>query len=327
MSHRASRRTVAVLYAAALGACAAAGAAAQDNYPMRPIRMVVGFAAGGPTDVIARTMAQYMSERLGQPVIIENRTGAGGNIAAEGVIKAPADGYTLLAIVTAYVINPALYPNLPFNFMRDIAAVGGLGKISYVIGVHPGLPIRNIAEMVSYAKANPGKLTYASGGIGSSSHLSTEILASQAGIAMVHVPYKGNTAAYADLIGGRIALMLADRQSVAQHVQSGAIRAIAVTSTARMEAMPNAPTVAETIPGYEASAFYGVGAPRGTPQPIIDRLNAVMSAGHRDPGLRAKFVELDTVPITGNAREFGEFMAAEADRWAKAIKAAGVKGE
>ena len=231
-------------------------ATAADPYPVRPVRMIVGFAAGGPTDVLARVMAQWLGDRLGQQFVVDNRTGAGGNIATEAVIKAPPDGYTMLVIVTANVINPALFPNLPFNFLRDITGVAGLSRISYVVAIHPGLPVRNIAELVAHAKTNAGKITFASGGIGSSSHLSTEI-------------FKG---------------------------------------------MPEVPTVAETVPGYEASAFYGFGVPRGTPPEIIEKLNATINAGHRDPKIKARFAELDAASIIATPSDFGAFMAAEAER-------------
>lgn len=302
-------------------------AMAADPYPTRPVRVIVGFAAGGPTDVLARVMTQWLSDRLGQQFVVDNRTGAGGNIATEAVIKAPPDGYTILVIVTANVINPSLFPNLPFNFLRDMTGVAGLARISYVVAVGSSLPIRNIAELITHAKANAGKITFASGGIGSSSHLSTEIFKGMTGTDLVHVPYKGNAAAYADLIGGRVSMILADRLSAMPHIQSGALRAIAVTSTSRFEAMPDVPTVAETVPGYEASAFYGFGVPRGTPPEIIDKLNTTINAGHRDQRIKARFTELDAVSIVASASEFGAFMTTEAERWAKAIKASGAKAE
>ena len=300
---------------------------AADPYPTRPVRVIVGFAAGGPTDVLARVMTQWLSDRLGQQFVVDNRTGAGGNIATEAVIKAPPDGYTILVIVTANVINPSLFPNLPFNFMRDITGVAGLARISYVVAVGSALPIRNITELIAYAKTNAGKVTFASGGIGSSSHLSTEIFKGMTGTDLVHVPYKGNAAAYADLIGGRVSMILADRLSAMPHIQSGALRAIAVTSTSRFEAMPDIPTVAETVAGYEASAFYGFGVPRGTPPEIIDKLNTTISAGHRDPKIKARFTELDAVSIVASVSEFGAFMTTEAERWARVIKASGAKAE
>ncbi|MFN0304847.1 MAG: Bug family tripartite tricarboxylate transporter substrate binding protein [Burkholderiales bacterium] len=300
---------------------------AADPYPTRPVRVIVGFAAGGPTDVLARVMTQWLSDHLGQRFVVDNRTGAGGNIATEAVIKAPPDGYTILVIVTANVINPSLFPNLPFNFLRDITGVAGLSRISYVVAVGSSLPIRNITELIAYAKTNAGKVTFASGGIGSSSHLSTEIFKGMTGTDLVHVPYKGNAAAYADLIGGRVSMILADRLSAMPHIQSGALRAIAVTSTSRFEAMPDIPTVAETVAGYEASAFYGFGVPRGTPAEIIDKLNTTINAGHRDPKIKARFTELDAVSIVASASEFGAFMTTEAERWARVIKSSGAKAE
>ena len=316
-----------LLCVALLTLIASSIALAADPYPTRPVRVIVGFAAGGPTDVLARVMTQWLGDRLGQQFIVDNRTGAGGNIATEAVVKAPPDGYTILVIVTANVINPSLFPNLPFNFLRDITGVAGLARISYVVAIHPGLPIRNIAELITYAKANAGKITFASGGIGSSSHLSTEIFKGITGTNLVHVPYKGNAAAYADLVGGRVSMILADRLSAMPHIQSGGLRAIAVTSTSRFEAMPDVPAVAETVPGYEASAFYGFGVPRGTPPDIIERLNTVINAGHRDAKIKARFAELDAVSITGTSGEFNAFMATEAGRWAQAIKASGAKAE
>jgi tripartite-type tricarboxylate transporter receptor subunit TctC len=318
------RRFLGVAMLALIGSGAAM---ASDPYPTRPVRVIVGFAAGGPTDVLARVMTQWLSDRLGQQFVVDNRTGAGGNIAAEAVIKAPPDGYTILVIVTANVINPSLFPNLPFNFLRDITGVAGLARISYVVAVGSSLPICNIAELITHAKANAGKITFASGGIGSSSHLSTEIFKGMTGTDLVHVPYKGNAAAYADLIGGRVSMILADRLSALPHLQSGALRAIAVTSTARFEAMPDVPTVSETVPGYEASAFYGFGVPRGTPPEIIDKLNATINAGHRDPKIKTRFTELDAVSIVASVSEFGAFMTTEAERWARVIKASGAKAE
>ena len=281
------------------------------------MRVIVGFAAGGPTDVLARVTTQWLGDRLGQQFIVDNRTGAGGNIATEAVVKAPPDGYTILVIVTANVINPSLFPNLPFNFLRDITGVAGLARISYVVAVHPGLPIRTITELIAHAKANAGKITFASGGIGSSSHLSTEIFKGMTGTDLVHVPYKGNAAAYADLIGGRVSMILVDRLSAMPHIQSGALRAVGVTSTNRFEAMPDVPSVAETVPDYEASAFYGFGVPRGTPIEIINRLNTAINAGHRDANIRIRFAELDAVSIIATPGEFNAFMATEAGRWRK----------
>ena len=298
---------------------------AAEPYPTRPVRLVVGFAPGGPTDVLTRVAAQGLSERLGQQFVVDNRTGAGGNIAAESVIKASPDGYTLLRVVTAYVINQSLYPSLPFNFLRDVTPVGGLSRFWYVVTLYPGLPVNNVAELIAYAKANPGKINFASGGIGSSSHLSTEIFKAMAGVDMTHVPYKGNAPAYADLMQGRIQLILADRLSAGPHLQSGALRPIAVTSTNRNPAMPNLPAVAETVPGYEASAFYGFAAPRGTPPEIVEKLSANIMAVLSEPRIKTRFAELDATPLILDSKEFGAFMTKEAERWGEAVRRSGAK--
>lgn len=299
----------------------AAGAA--DNYPSRPVRVVVGFAAGGPTDIQTRVMAQWLTEKLGQNFVVENRTGAGGNIATEFVVKSPADGYTVLVIATANAINTTLYPNLPYNFARDIAPVAGLVRISYIVAVHPGVPAKNIPEFIAYAKANPGKLNYASGGTGGSSHLSVELFNAAAGIKLQHIPYKGNSAAYADVISGRVPLIFADRGSVWQHIQSGALRGIGVTAATRQESMPDMQAVAETLPGFEASAWYGFGVPAGTPPEIIEKLNSGVNAGHSDAKLRARFNELNASPIVMTPAAWGSFMASESVRWGEAVKASG----
>jgi tripartite-type tricarboxylate transporter receptor subunit TctC len=302
-------------------------AAAADAYPAKPVRLAVGFAAGGPTDILARAMAQSLSDSLKQSFIVENRPGAGGNVATEAVVKAAPDGYTLLVIATSNAINTTLYPSLPFNFMRDITPVAGLARISYVMAAHPSVPAANVAELVSYAKANPGKLSFGSGGTGTSNHLSGELFKVMTGIDMLHVPYKGNAAAYADLITGRIQLLFADRASALPHLKSGAVRALAVTSEKRSEAMPNVQAVAESVPGYEASAWYGFGAPRGTPAEAIAMLNKAINTALGDPKLRARFADFDAAPIVMTPAAFGAFMASEAERWGRAVKASGAKPE
>jgi len=296
-----------------------------DNFPNKAVRLIVGFAAGGPTDLQTRVMAQWLTERLGQSVVVENRVGGGGNIATEAVIRAPADGYTVLIIATANAINTSLYPNLPFNFARDIDPVAGMGRISYIVAVHPSLPARTIPELIAYAKGNPGKINYASGGLGGSSHLSVELFNGAAGTQLIHIPYKGNTAAYADVLSGRVPLIFADRGSAWQFIQAGQLRALAVTATSRQDSMPNLPTVAETLPGFEASAWYGFGAPRGTPPEIIDKLNGAINAGHRNPQVQQKFRELDAQHIVMSPAEFRAFLTSEAVRWGKAVRDSGAK--
>lgn len=309
----------------AIQALPALAAGPADTYPNRPVRVVVGFAAGGPTDIQTRVMAQWLTERLGQNFTVENRTGAGGNIATEYVIKAAPDGYTILVIATANAINTTLYPNLPYNFTRDVAPVAGLVRIPYIVTVHPSIPAKTVPEFIAYAKANPGKIDYASGGTGGSSHLSVELFKAAAGVQMQHIPYKGNSAAYADVISGRVPMIFADRGSVLQHIQSGALRGIGVTSLGRSPLMPDLAPVSDALPGFEASAWYGFGVPVGTPPDIIDKLNAAINAGHNDPKLRARFAELDASSIVMTPAQWGAFMASETVRWGQAVKASGAK--
>jgi tripartite-type tricarboxylate transporter receptor subunit TctC len=304
-----------------------AAPAAADDYPARPVRLVVGFAAGGPTDILSRVMAQYLSRRLGQQVIVENKPGATGNTATESVINATGDGYTVLVVATANAINTTYYRKLPFDFVRDIVPVAGLGRISYVVAVHPSVPATTIAELIAYAKANPGKINFASGGAGASNHLAGEMFKTMAGIDIVHVPYRGNAAAYADLISGRVQLIFADIGSSLQHVKTGALRGIAVTSRAPLPALPGVPTVAETVPGYEASAWYGFGVPKGTPGAVVERLNREINAALGDGALLARFRELDAEPLVFTPGEFAAFIAAEAKRWGQAVEASGVRGD
>ncbi len=304
----------------------ATGAAAED-YPIRPVRLIVGFAAGGPTDILARVMAQHLSQRLGQQVIVENRPGGGGNTATEQVINAAPDGYTVLVVATANAINTSFYRKLPFDFMRDIVPVAGLGRISYVMAVHPSVPARTVAEFIAHAKANPRQINFASGGTGGSNHLTGELFKAVAGIDIVHVPYRGNAAAYADLISGRVQLIFADVASSREHVRSGALRGIAVTSLVPLPSLPGIPTVAATVPGYEASAWYGFGVPRGTPREIVDKLNREINAALAEAALRTRFAEIEAEPLAFTPAEFAAFMASEAKRWAQAVEASGVRGD
>jgi tripartite-type tricarboxylate transporter receptor subunit TctC len=304
---------------------AATTASAADPYPTRPVRLIVGFAAGGPTDVIARVMAQSLTERLGQQFVVENRPGAGGNVATEAMITSRPDGYTVLVVATANAINITLYPTLPYDFFRDAIPVAGLARISYVVAITPSIPARTLAEFIAYAKANPGKLNFASGGTGGSNHLAGEILKGLTGMDIVHVPYRGNAAAYPDLISGRVQLILADFGSVKPHLQAQALRPLAVTSVARLDALPDLPTVAETVPGYEASAWYGFAVPKGTPPEVVETLNKAINAGLADPQVKARFAGLDAQPIVATPDEFARFMKSEAERWGQAVKASGAK--
>jgi len=268
-------------------------------------------------------MTQWLTEKLGQNFVVENRTGAGGNIATEYVIKSPPDGYTVLVIATANAINTTLYPNLSYNFARDIAPVAGLVRIPYIVAIHPSIPAKNIPEFITYVKANPTKVDFASGGIGGSSHLSVELFKAAASLQMPHIPYKGNAAAYVDVISGRVPLIFADRGSVMPYLQSGSLRGIGVTSIGRSPLFPELASVSETLPGFEASAWYGFGVPRGTPMEIIDKLNSVINAGHNDPKIRARFIDLDATSIIMSPIGWGNFMASETVRWGQAVKASG----
>jgi tripartite-type tricarboxylate transporter receptor subunit TctC len=308
------------------GLCVAMPVAA-DDYPSRPIRLIVGFAAGGPTDIFARVMGQHLAQRLGQQVIVENKPGGGGNTATEAVIAAAPDGYTVLVVATANAINTSLYRKLPFDFMRDIVPVAGLARISYVMALHPSVPAKTVAEFIDYAKTNPGRINFASGGVGGSNHLAGELFKANTGINIVHVPYRGNAAAYADLISGRIQLIFADIGSSLAHVKSGALRGIAVTSRAPLPSLPGVPTVAATVPGYEASAWYGFGVPKGTPREVVERLNREVNEGLRDPAVLARFRELEGEPLAFAPGEFASFMTAEAKRWGQAVEASGIRGD
>jgi tripartite-type tricarboxylate transporter receptor subunit TctC len=301
--------------------------AAALDYPIRPVRMVVGFAPGGPTDILARIMGQWLSQRLGQQFVVENRVGAGGNTATESVVKAPADGYTILVITTSNAINTAFYRKLPFNFMQDIVPVAGLGRISYVMAVSPTLPVKSVAEFIAYAKANPGQVNFASAGVGGSNHIAGEMFKTVAGINIVHVPYRGNSAAYPDLISGRTQLIFADLASALALVRAGTLKGLAVTSPKALDALPGLPPVADTVPGYQATAWYGFGVPKGTPPEIIELLNREINAGLNDPAIRQRFREMETEPLVFGPAEFQAFMRSEAKRWGDAVEAAGVRAD
>ena len=297
------------------------------DWPTRPVRLVVGFAPGGPTDILARRMAQYLSEKLGQQFVVENKPGATGNIATEYVINQPPDGYTILVTSTANAINMTFYTKLSFNFLRDAEPVAGLASISYLMLINPGVPAKTIAEFIAYAKANPGKINFASGGVGSSNQLAAELFKVMTGTDLVHVPYRGNAAAYSDLLGGQIQLIFADVASGRQHAQSGALRALGVTAPARLATLPDVPAIAEAVPGYEANGWYGFAAPKGTPPETIEKLNATINAGLNDPAVKAHFAAVEANPLVFTPKQYGEFLVSESERWGKAVKAAGVRGD
>jgi tripartite-type tricarboxylate transporter receptor subunit TctC len=306
---------------------AAGGAASAADYPVRPVRLIVGFAPGGPTDILARHMAQYLSTKLGQQFVVENKPGATGNIATEYVINQPPDGYTILVTSTANAINMTFYTKLAFNFLRDAEPVAGLASITYLMLINPGVPAKTVPEFIAYAKANPGKINFASGGVGSSNQLAGELFKVMTGTDLQHVPYRGNAAAYTDLISGNIQLIFADVASGRQHAQSGALRALGVTAPKRLATLADVPVIAEFVPGYEANGWYGFAAPKGTPREVIGKLNAAINAGLNDPDLKAKFAQLEATPQVFTPSEYGAFLVSESERWGKAVKAANIKGD
>ena len=296
-------------------------------YPTRPVRIIVPFAAAGAFDIMARLIGQWLSERLGQPFVIENRPGAGTNIGTETVVKAPPDGYTLLLAGTPNAINATLYEKLNFNFIRDIASVAGISRAPLVMAVHPSVPATTVPEFIAYAKANPGKISMASAGIGAPSHVSGELFKMMAGVNLVHVPYRGAGPALVDLLAGQVQVGFPSMPSSIEYIRAGKLHALAVTSSTRSDALPKLPTVGEFLPGYEASASYGIGAPKGTPVEIIDMLNKEINAALGDSKMKARLADLGGTPLLGSAADFGKLIAEETEKWAKVIKFAGIKPE
>jgi tripartite-type tricarboxylate transporter receptor subunit TctC len=324
----ASRRTAIGL--AALGFSALAlpiGGAFALDYPTRPVRFIVGYPAGGSTDIVARLVGQKLSERLGQQFIIENKPGAGNNIGTETVVKADPDGYTVLLINPANFINASLYVNLNFNFIRDIAPVAAFNRVPNVMTVAKEVPANNVAEFIAYVKANPGKVNMASSGNGTSVHLSGEMFMAMTGAKMLHVPYRGAAPATTDLLGNRVQVMFDNMPSIIGHIRGGALRALAVTTATRSPELPDVPTVGETVPGYEASALFGMGAPKKTPPEIIAKLNREINAVLADPEVRKRLVELGGEPLIATPEEFGAMIAAETEKWEKVVKFADIKVE
>lgn len=294
-------------------------------YPSRPVRVLVGFAAGGPNDILARLMGQWLSERLGQPFVIENRPGAGSNIATEAAVRAPSDGYTLLLVGSPNAINATLYDKLDFNFMRDIAPVASFIRGALVMVVHPSLPAKTVPDLIAYAKANPTKLSYGSGGIGGITHITAELFKMMSGIDMVHVPYRGVAPALTDLLGGQVQVLFANPAQTVPYVNAGKLRSLAITSATRSEAIPDLPTVGEFVPGYEASSIFGFGAPKNTPVEIVDKLNKEINAGLADPKIEARLADLDGTAVIGSPADFGKLIADETKKWGAVIRAAGIK--
>ena len=321
------RRTFLQLAAGAAALPALPRISRAQAYPSRPVRIIVGFPAGGATDIQARLMGQWLSERLDQQFIIENRAGASGNIGTEAVVEAPADGYTLLQVVTPNAINAALYTNLNFDFVRDIAPVVCAARLSYVVVVHPSVPAATIPEFIAHAKANPGKINYGSAGQGTPQNIACELFKMMTGLNLVHVPYKGGAPAVADLIAGHVQVVFAPVSESIQQVKAGRLRALAVTTAARLDVLPEVPTVGEFVPGYEASGFAGIGAPRNTPAEIIAMLNKELNAGLADSKIKARIVELGGTVLGGSPAEFGAIISEATEKWARVIKFAGIKAD
>jgi len=321
------RRNFLKLAGAIVAAPAMPLAAAALDYPTKPSRIVAGFAAGGGVDITARLIGQWLADHLGQPFVVENRTGAGGNIGTEAVVNAAPDGYTLLLATVPNAVNASLYDKLSFDFVRDIAPVAGVIRVPMVVLVNPSVPAQTLAEFIAYAKANPGKVNMASAGIGSAPHMAGELFKVMTGVNIVHVPYRGQGPAMTDLIGGQVQVLFAAAPGTADHIKTGKLRALAVTTSKRMAEWPDIPAVGEIVPGYEASQWYGFAAPKNTPTEIVDRLNKAINAAIADPGLKAKLAAIGGEPMPGTPADFGRLIVEETDKWGKVVRAAGLKPE
>jgi tripartite-type tricarboxylate transporter receptor subunit TctC len=321
------RREFLHLFATAIALPAAARLAWAETYPARPVHIIVGFAAGGPNDISARLIAQWLSERLGQQFIVENRPGAGGNVATELVVRAPADGYTLLLVPAPAAINATLYDNLNFNFIRDVAPVAGILRVPEVMVVNPAVPANTVPEFIAYAKANPGKINMASAGNGTVPHVAGELFKFMTGVDLVRVGYRGGGPALVDLMGGQVQVMFEPTLSTIGYIRAGKLRALAVTSATRSAALPDVPTVGEYVPGYEATAWFGIGAPRNTPPDIVAKLNGEINAGLADAKIKERLADMGGEPMPMSSADFAQFIADETQKWGKVVRAAGIKAE
>jgi tripartite-type tricarboxylate transporter receptor subunit TctC len=321
------RRQFLYLAAGAAALPALSRIARAQAYPSRPVRLLVGFAAGGTTDIAARLIAQWLTERLGQPVVVENRPGASANLAAEAVVRSPPDGYTLLAVTSSNTVNATFFDKLSFSIVRDIAMVSGVVRSPLVLEVHPLVAANSVPELIALAKANPGKLTLASFGTGSTSHVAGELFKLTSGISMQHVPYRGSAPLVTDLLSGQVQSAFDNLPASIEHIRSGKLRALAVGTETRSDQLPNVPTLGEFLPGFEASAFVAIGAPKNTPTEIIDRLNQEINAGLADPKVKARLAELGGTAFVGSPADFGKLIADETEKWGKVIRAANIKPE
>ena len=319
------RRSFLRLAAAAVALPTLSRFARAQTYPARPVHIILGFPAGGSSDVIGRAVAQWLSERLGQPFIFDNRPGAGSNIGTEMVVRAAPDGYTLLWTTSANAINATLYDNLSFNFVRDIAPIAGVFRVPNIMEVHPSVPAKTVPEFIAYAKANPGKINMASGGIGTTAHVAGELFKMMTGVDMRHVPYRGSAPALIDLLGGQVQVMFDLLSTSIEYIRAGKLRALAVTTATRSEALPAIPTVSEFVPGYEASTWNGVAAPKDTSPEIIDTLSTDINAALSDPTIKARLADLGATVFSASPQEFSKFLGDETEKWAKVIKFSGIK--
>jgi tripartite-type tricarboxylate transporter receptor subunit TctC len=321
------RRRFLQLLAAGAALPATTRLAHAQAYPARPVRMIIGFAPGGPADILGRLIGQWLSERLGQQFVIESRPGAGSNIATEAVARSPADGYTLLVVTSANTINASLYDKLNYNFIRDMAPVSGIIRVPQVIEVHPSVPATTVPEFIAYAKANPGKINMASAGNGTVQHVAGELFKAMTGVDMQHVPYRGQAPALVDVLAGQAQVMFDTLPAAIEYLRAGKLRPLAVTTATRAPALPELPTVADTVPGYESSALYGIAAPAATPPEIVDKLNREINAALADPAMKARLVELGGTVLSGSAADFSKVIADETEKWGRVVKLSGAKAD
>jgi tripartite-type tricarboxylate transporter receptor subunit TctC len=325
MNH--SRRRILQLAASVVVVPLVSRTAGAQAYPSRPVRIIVGAAPGGAFDILARLIGQWLSERLGQPFVVENRPGAGSNIAAEAVVNAPADGYTLLLVSSANAVNATLYDKLNFNFLRDIAPVAGIARQPQIMLVNPSFPASTVPEFIAYARANPGTINMASAGIGTGPHVAGELFKMMTGVNMIHVPYRGGAPALTDLLGGQMQVIFIGPVETIGHIRAGRLRALAVSTATRSDALPHLPTVGEFVPGYETSTWFGVGVPRNTSADIVDKLNIEINAALTDPKFKARLADLGATVLSGSSADFRKLIAEETEKWGKVIRAANIKAE